>query len=366
MGWNSYTILMRGIEKSALEDHILTKKALLVDDSKSARIVLSRLLQKYDFEVDAVESGEAALEYLGEGRPDAIFIDYMMDGMDGLEAIGRIKNTPEISNIPVVMCTANEGEEHSAAAIAKGAIGILSKPPTKDKLSSIIAVIKEEIDALKLGEVRFHAEEAQTEGVAALALSAEELAELVSRSVLDAVDEQIRPLVESTVSDRLAMVASEPPPAFPDMLELQQEVIDEVVPKLENSIHEVSKDIVDKMVEERFTAQWNDFEKRLEDRLSEFHTTMLAELPKNGQVIMQIRDVAESAVEATATETASRIARDIASDIAIESTEELLNEALQEQMDGSNEGGRAKKQLMGITYLSLALSTVAIGLALYL
>ena len=344
-------------------DHILTKKALLVDDSKSARIVLSRLLRKYDFDVDTVESGEAALEYLDDGRPDAIFIDYMMDGMDGLEAITKIKKIPAISNIPIVMCTANEGEDHSAAALSKGAIGILSKPPTKGKLSGIIAVIEQEIELQRDAEERIQAERIQDEGVAALNISAEELAELVSRSVMEAFDEQIQPLVERTVTDQVEVAVKA---QMPDLLELQQGVIEAVVPNLEKSAHKVSDEIVANVVEGRFNTQNNEFSDKLEKRLTEFHTNLLEELPKNSQVITQIRDVVESSVEATVTETASRIARDVASDTAIESTEELLNEALQEQMENDNELDRVKRRLMGMIYFSIALSSVAIGLALYL
>ncbi|MCP3869728.1 MAG: response regulator, partial [Gammaproteobacteria bacterium] len=60
----------------------LARKALLVDDSKSARFVLGKLLKKHNFKVDMVESAEAALDFLEFNRPDAIFMDHMMPGMD--------------------------------------------------------------------------------------------------------------------------------------------------------------------------------------------------------------------------------------------------------------------------------------------
>ncbi|WP_156490632.1 response regulator, partial [Oleiphilus sp. HI0086] len=55
--------------------------ALVVDDSKSARIMLSRLVQKNGLEVNMVESGEEALSYLESSPlPDLIFMDHMMPG----------------------------------------------------------------------------------------------------------------------------------------------------------------------------------------------------------------------------------------------------------------------------------------------
>jgi len=70
------------------------KNALIVDDSKSARIMLQRLLAKMNVVALAVESAEEALSYLEKQHPDVIFMDHMMPGMDGLEATQTIKNNP--------------------------------------------------------------------------------------------------------------------------------------------------------------------------------------------------------------------------------------------------------------------------------
>ena len=67
------------------------KRALVVDDSKSARVVLSRMLERYGIEVDAAESAEAAIEYLTRNKPDVIFMDHMMPGMDGFQAVRPLK-----------------------------------------------------------------------------------------------------------------------------------------------------------------------------------------------------------------------------------------------------------------------------------
>ena len=56
------------------------KRALIVDDSRSARIILSRMLEQNGLTVDTAESAEQALEYLQRSRPDVIFMDHLMPG----------------------------------------------------------------------------------------------------------------------------------------------------------------------------------------------------------------------------------------------------------------------------------------------
>ena len=103
------------------------KRALVVDDSRSARVVLSRMLERYGILVDSADSAEAALEYLKNGRPDVIFMDHLMPGMDGLTAVREIKANPELSTIPIMMYTSQEGEIYSGQARASGAVGVLPK-----------------------------------------------------------------------------------------------------------------------------------------------------------------------------------------------------------------------------------------------
>jgi CheY-like chemotaxis protein len=103
------------------------KRALVVDDSKSARVVLSRMLEKYGIEVDSADSAESALDYLRDHHPDVIFMDHLMPGMDGLQAVREIKANPSLSSIPIMMYTSQEGEIYGGQARASGAVGVLPK-----------------------------------------------------------------------------------------------------------------------------------------------------------------------------------------------------------------------------------------------
>jgi len=103
------------------------KRALIVDDSLSARVVLSRMLQKYGLDVDTAESAESALTYLAQQRPDVIFMDHLMPGMDGFQAVQAIKNNPRTATIPIMMYTSQQGELYVGQARALGAVGVLPK-----------------------------------------------------------------------------------------------------------------------------------------------------------------------------------------------------------------------------------------------
>jgi CheY-like chemotaxis protein len=103
------------------------KHALVVDDSKSAQIVLKQQLEEHDLDVALAASGEEALEFLEHHGVDVIFMDHTMPGMDGLEALAAIKRNPRTATIPVMMYTAKEGEVYVGQARALGGIGVLPK-----------------------------------------------------------------------------------------------------------------------------------------------------------------------------------------------------------------------------------------------
>jgi CheY-like chemotaxis protein len=105
----------------------MSKTALVVDDSQVARHVLSKLLVAHGITAETAASAEAALEFLKHRRPDVIFMDHMMPGMDGFQALEAIKANPATATIPVMMYTSQEGELYVGQARALGAFGVLPK-----------------------------------------------------------------------------------------------------------------------------------------------------------------------------------------------------------------------------------------------
>ncbi|HSN72277.1 MAG TPA: response regulator [Steroidobacteraceae bacterium] len=118
------------------------KTALVVDDSKTARNVLKKILEAHDLEVATAESAEEAMEYLSESRPDIIFMDHEMPGMDGLEAVSAIKDNPATATIPIMMYTAQQGELYVGQARALGAIGVLPKQLEPVEVSKVLESLR--------------------------------------------------------------------------------------------------------------------------------------------------------------------------------------------------------------------------------
>jgi CheY-like chemotaxis protein len=96
------------------------------------------MLEKYDIEVDMAEAAEQAIEYLRNNRPDAIFMDHLMPGMDGLQAVQAIKGNPQTAMIPIMMYTSQEGELYVGQARALGAMGVLPKQVRPVDVSKVL------------------------------------------------------------------------------------------------------------------------------------------------------------------------------------------------------------------------------------
>jgi CheY-like chemotaxis protein len=131
------------------------KRVLVVDDSKSARVILSRMLEKYDIEVDMAESAELAIEYLTQHRPNAIFMDHLMPGMDGLQAVQAIKGNPQTATIPIMMYTSQEGELYVGQARALGAMGVLPKQVRPVDVSKVLYELRLLPDRRDMAEPAF-------------------------------------------------------------------------------------------------------------------------------------------------------------------------------------------------------------------
>ncbi len=96
------------------------------------------MLEKYDIEVDMAEAAEQAIDYLKNNRPDAIFMDHLMPGMDGLQAVQAIKGNPQTAMIPIMMYTSQEGELYVGQARALGALGVLPKQVRPVDVSKVL------------------------------------------------------------------------------------------------------------------------------------------------------------------------------------------------------------------------------------
>jgi two-component system chemotaxis response regulator CheB len=105
---------------------------MIVDDSTVARAVLSRMVESDPvFEIAAVAAtAEAAIDALSECRVDVIILDLEMPGAGGLKSIPRIIGAGAGAKVLVVSSLAEDGAEHTVAALALGAADTMPKPGT--------------------------------------------------------------------------------------------------------------------------------------------------------------------------------------------------------------------------------------------
>ncbi|EAT11269.1 response regulator [Bermanella marisrubri] len=116
----------------------LNKTALVVDDSKLARYVLREMLLEHQIKVETAESAEEALGILSALKPDVIFMDHMMPGMDGFQAVQVIKSDPSTAKIPIMMYTSKDEGVYINQARALGAVGVLPKKLKPVQLEKVL------------------------------------------------------------------------------------------------------------------------------------------------------------------------------------------------------------------------------------
>lgn len=114
-----------------------SKKALAhilaVDDDFMNLRILEMMLGK-QFRVSCMTSGEEALAFLKEQRPDLILLDLRMPEMDGFQVIEQLNAEEGYPDIPVVFLTGEDDPEVRKQGLAKGASDFITKPFVKDSM----------------------------------------------------------------------------------------------------------------------------------------------------------------------------------------------------------------------------------------
>ncbi|MBY6136953.1 response regulator [Nocardioides marinus] len=124
-------------DESALD--LGVKSILLVDDTRSNRMVVSAFLKKGDFEIIEATNGAEALSCLESRQVDLVLLDMKMPVMNGRETLTEMaRRGGRIGATPVIMLTANAAPEDRAQYLALGAAGYIAKPVKKSVLLSEI------------------------------------------------------------------------------------------------------------------------------------------------------------------------------------------------------------------------------------
>ncbi len=115
---------------------MLTKKILIVDDNPNMSVLLSDILEIFDFQGAHANDGNEALEQLRHTRYDLVFTDLRMPNMDGLDLLKAIKL--EHPDMPVVVVTGYSGAETRNEVLSEKADGFLSKPFKVNEIQTLL------------------------------------------------------------------------------------------------------------------------------------------------------------------------------------------------------------------------------------
>ena len=120
---------------------------LIVDDDAANLRMASRILSGEKARVSCLKSGEDALKFLHDNRPDLILLDIHMQGMDGFETIAAIKENKAIADIPVIFLTADEDSRAETRGLEMGAMDFIKKPFVPEVL---LLRVRHTIDLVRL------------------------------------------------------------------------------------------------------------------------------------------------------------------------------------------------------------------------
>lgn len=104
------------------------KSILVVDVDKNISKLVKSALRQNGYEVSSVNSGEDALEIIKSKNVDAVILDILLPGMDGLETLRQIRANPSCQYIPVIMLTSKNSEFDSVIGLELGADDYIGKP----------------------------------------------------------------------------------------------------------------------------------------------------------------------------------------------------------------------------------------------
>jgi two-component system phosphate regulon response regulator PhoB len=117
-------------------------KLLLVEDDRALVELLVYHFEREEFEVRATAEGEEALLLARETPPDLVILDWMLEGLSGIEVCRRLRRSSETANVPIIMLTARGEEADRIRGFETGADDYVTKPfSPRELIARVLAVL---------------------------------------------------------------------------------------------------------------------------------------------------------------------------------------------------------------------------------
>ncbi|VXC89998.1 Phosphate regulon transcriptional regulatory protein PhoB [Sphingomonas sp. AX6] len=125
---------------------------LLVEDDAALAELLTYHFKREEFAVTHTSDGEEALLLAKEATPDIVLLDWMVEGLSGLEVCRRLRRMPETANIPIIMLTARGEEEDRVRGLETGADDYVTKPFSPRELVARVQAVLRRVRPALAGE----------------------------------------------------------------------------------------------------------------------------------------------------------------------------------------------------------------------
>jgi len=117
-------------------------RALVIDDSRAMRRIVSSILEGIGYEVRDAGNGREGLDVLDEGWvPDLATVDWNMPVMDGLQFVAAVRSNPALRSMTMMMVTSESEHTQIVRALAAGAHEYVIKPFTADAIRDKLALL---------------------------------------------------------------------------------------------------------------------------------------------------------------------------------------------------------------------------------
>ncbi|MCI5144279.1 MAG: response regulator [Candidatus Electrothrix sp. AR3] len=116
----------------------MAKKLLIVDDSPTELKLIIDVFNTPEYEIITASDGEAGVEKAEAEKPDLIILDVVMPKMNGFQACRKIKSTPDLQDIPVILLTSKNQKSDEFWGKKQGADVYLTKPFNIDELMEAV------------------------------------------------------------------------------------------------------------------------------------------------------------------------------------------------------------------------------------
>lgn len=125
---------------------------LLVEDDRALADLVAFHFERAGFDVTRTGDGEEALILVDEVKPDIVILDWMIEGISGIEVCRRLRRRPQSANLPIVMLTARGEEEDRIRGLDTGADDYVTKPFSPKELVARVGAVMRRVRPALAGE----------------------------------------------------------------------------------------------------------------------------------------------------------------------------------------------------------------------